>query len=108
MVCLKIWGKSLSIMLTSLEKRLKIRPNGVVSKNCIGFFNKLFNVTLCSFSAAVNAPIRRTATNVNTATAARFQKCKNPSKKTKKSQRLTLKLKHFTAKHCRYHYRYSP
>lgn len=74
MNCLKSSGRSTSITLMSLEKRLKIRPNGIVSKNNIGFFNKLFNAKLCSFSAALNTPIKRAATNNKTITAARFQR----------------------------------
>jgi hypothetical protein len=37
----------------SLEKRLRTRPRGVVSKNDIGALKILVNIVLCSFVAAI-------------------------------------------------------
>lgn len=50
---LNVFGKLSSILLMSLEKRLRILPSGVVSKNDIGDFNIALVINLCKLEEAL-------------------------------------------------------
>lgn len=57
--CFKLNGKVLSIVLTSPDKRDIIRPDGVVSKNCIGALRVLWMTKLCNSNAARIDPMAK-------------------------------------------------
>lgn len=52
----KLCGNNISILLISVEKRLKILPFGVTSKKFIGKWRALFKSSLCKKTAPFNVP----------------------------------------------------
>lgn len=69
-------GSTLSMTSTSFEKRFRIRPSGVVSKNDIGRRIELFSSLLCKSRAARRHPIANTTDVASKATAAHVNKIK--------------------------------
>lgn len=62
-------GSTLSITSMSFEKRLIIRPSGVVSKKLIGAFKDLEKSALCITLAANTVPSESKSDPINIASA---------------------------------------
>lgn len=73
-------GSALSIMSTSFENLLRIRPSGVVSKNDIGSRNTLRNNLLCKSRAARRHPNAKITDVANKVTAKNKSKIKVKTK----------------------------
>lgn len=59
-ICFIFIGKTESTVYKSDENRAKIRPEGVVSKNCCDTFKILFSKLWCRIAAAFNDPYAKT------------------------------------------------